>query len=171
MKVERLNSFVWLRVLYRSALNAVFYLTSLILFQDIHLFSIKHCAKEQNTVNWQTRLTKWQDGTDKCLGTQASLSGLKATLAAWNYEGGFLYRIDTCLSLFIPVYPDKSGTSRENLKLQRLSHHVVGLAVAEDEDLPVADDFARGLAILLCGWESRFHFNLIIIREIAPTRS
>ena len=114
---------------------------SLILFQDIHLFSIKHCAKEQNTVNWQTRLTKWQDGTDKCLGTQASLSGLKATLAAWNYEGGFLYRIDTCLSLFIPVYPDKSGTSRENLKLQRLSHHVVGLAVAEDNHLPVAEKF------------------------------
>ena len=65
MKDERLNSFVWSRVLYLSALNAVFYPVSLILFQDIHLFSIKHCAKEQNTVNWQTRLTKWQEGTDK----------------------------------------------------------------------------------------------------------
>ena len=65
MKDERRISFVWSRVLYRSALYAVFYPVSLILFQDIHLFSIKHCAKEQNTVNWQTRLTKWQDGTDK----------------------------------------------------------------------------------------------------------
>ena len=68
MKDERRNSFVWSRVFYRSALNAVFYPVSLFLFQNIHLFNIKHCAKEQNTVNWQTRLTKWQIWTDKCTG-------------------------------------------------------------------------------------------------------
>ena len=56
-------------------------------------------------------------------------------------------------------------------QLQRLSHHVIGYAVAEDEDLPVADDFAGGLVLLLGLGESRFLFNLIIIIEIAPTRS
>ena len=37
-----------------------------------------------------------------------------------------------------------------------IAHHVVGNAVAEDEDLPVADDFARGLVRLLGFEESRF---------------
>ena len=30
-----------------------------------------------------------------------------------------------------------------------IAHHVVGNAVAEDEDLPVSDDFAGGLVLLL----------------------
>ena len=30
-----------------------------------------------------------------------------------------------------------------------IAHHVVGNAVAEDEDLPVTDDFAGGLVLLL----------------------
>ena len=53
-----------------------------------------------------------------------------------------------------------------------MSHHVVGNAVAEDEDLPVAEDFARGLILLLGCLNGLFlFFNFIIIKEIAPTRS
>ena len=40
--------------------------------------------------------------------------------------------------------------------LKPLSHHVVGLAVAEDEDLTVAEDFAGGLVILPGGGERHF---------------
>ena len=37
-----------------------------------------------------------------------------------------------------------------------MSHHVVGNAVAEDEDLPVTEKFAGELVILLCLGERRF---------------
>ena len=30
-----------------------------------------------------------------------------------------------------------------------IAHHVVGNAIEEDEDLPIADDFAGGLVLLL----------------------
>ena len=53
-----------------------------------------------------------------------------------------------------------------------MSHHVIGNAVAEDEDLPVADDFAGRLALLLGCLNGLFlFFNFIIINELAPTRS
>ena len=54
------------------------------------------------------------------------------------------------------MLPKRAGTPAYPDNLQTLSHHVVHLAVAEDEDLPVADDFARGLVLLLGLGESRF---------------
>ena len=41
-----------------------------------------------------------------------------------------------------------------------IAHHVVGKAVAEDEDLPVSDDFAGGLVLLLSLGDCCFLGNL-----------
>ena len=55
-----------------------------------------------------------------------------------------------------------------------MSHHVVGNAVAEDEHLPVADDFAGGLVLLLGfgGGSTIGQFGDIVeMVKVAPTIS
>ena len=52
-----------------------------------------------------------------------------------------------------------------------IAHHVVGNAVADDENLPVADDFAGGLVLLLSFGDCCFLGDLEEIVEISPPRS